>query len=81
MPDREEFITIKRRAGQTLSSVIWLRFKQPMPGLAKRVLDRNPGLASKMPVFPSGTSFWLIVPAKSSRTEVVPIVRAFGTAL
>ena len=38
-----------------LDAVIWRRFQQPMPGLAERTLDLNPGLAAAGPLLPVGT--------------------------
>ncbi len=80
MPEKIERITVQRYYGQTLSSIIWRRFKQPMDGLAERVLERNPGLAELGPVLPFGTSFDLIVPPADEIARKVPVLRLWGVS-
>jgi phage tail protein X len=41
--------------GMTLSKLLWLRFRKPMPGLRERVQALNPGLAAAGPGLPRGT--------------------------
>lgn len=41
--------------GITVSSLVWRRYRRPMPGLVEAVLDRNPGLAGLGALIPVGT--------------------------
>ena len=80
MPETRERVTVARYHGQTLSSIIWRRFKAPMEGLAERTLNANPHLAELGPVLPFGTSFDLVIPSSDERKLTVPVLRIWGVS-
>lgn len=55
--------------GVAIDSMVWRRFRKPMPGLVERILDLNPGLADLGPLLPAGT------------TVVIPIDAPTGPAV
>ncbi len=49
--------------------LIWRRFHRPMPGLAERVFDMNPGLAGHGPYLPIGTAVDIPIPVEPAAAE------------
>lgn len=78
MSEKTESITVLRYGGQTLSSIIWRRFRRPMEGLLERTLDANPGLAKLGVVLPYGTTFDLVIPSPEETVKKVPVLRLWG---
>lgn len=60
--------------GMTLSRLLWLRFRRPMPGLLEKVQALNPGLAAAGPALPRGAVVTLPVEVKApARTDIVQL--------
>lgn len=63
-----ELVTVTSE-GVTVSSLIWARFKRPMPGLVEQTLDANKGLADALEI-PVGTQVRLPIPEESEQPQV-----------
>ena len=50
-----EIVTVEGD-GLTVATVVWRRFKRPIPGLLEAIYDLNPGLADLSQTLPLGTS-------------------------
>lgn len=59
--------------GLTLSTIVWRRFRRPMPGLVEQTFDINPGLADKPHELPLGCEFLLPIPVPREKTILEPI--------
>lgn len=57
--------------GTTVPLLIWRRFRRPMPGLADRIYELNPGLADLGPFLPLGTTFDMPVDTPRQSEEVL----------
>jgi phage tail protein X len=78
MADAYEEVTV-RSYGMTVRKIVWRRFRKPMPGLAERVLDFNPGLAALGFELPVGTTFTLIIP-EEPQAPSRPVTRLWGAS-
>lgn len=59
--------------GLTVSTIVWRRFKRPMPGLVEAIYDLNPGLADLGHTLPVGTSFEMPIPIPREQQVLDPI--------
>jgi phage tail protein X len=59
--------------GLTVATLVWRRFKQPMPGLVEAIYDLNPGLADLGQTLPVGTSFDMPIPIPREQQVLDPI--------
>ena len=59
--------------GLTLATLVWRRFKRPMPGLVEAIYDLNPGLADLGQTLPVGTSFDMPIPIPREQQVLDPI--------
>ena len=60
--------------GLTVSTIVWCRFKRPMPGLVEAIYDLNPGLADLGQTLPVGTSFEMPIPIPREQ-QVLDLIR------
>ena len=79
MSETYEKVTVKT-SGQTLSKIIWRRFRKPVEGIRERTLNHNPGLAALGPVLPVGTTFEIVVPGPEEAIKNMPVIRLWGTS-
>lgn len=59
--------------GLTVSTIVWRRFKRPMPGLVEAIYDLNPGLADLGQTLPVGTIFEMPIPIPREQQVLDPI--------
>lgn len=59
--------------GLTVATLVWRRFKRPMPGLVEAIYDLNPGLADLGQTLPVGTSFKIPIPIPREQQVLDPI--------
>lgn len=59
--------------GLTVATIVWRRFKRPMPGLVEAIYDMNPGLADLGQTLPVGTSFDMPIPIPREQQVLDPI--------
>lgn len=59
--------------GLTIATLVWRRFKRPMPGLVEAIYDLNPGLADLGQTLPVGTSFDMLIPIPREQQVLDPI--------
>ena len=59
--------------GLTVATLVWRRFKRPMPGLVEAIYDLNPGLADLGQTLPVGTSFDMPIPIPREQQVLDPI--------
>ena len=59
--------------GLTVATLVWRRFKRPMPGLVEAIYDLNPGLADLGQTLPVGTSFEMPIPIPREQQVLDPI--------
>jgi phage tail protein X len=59
--------------GLTVATLVWRRFKRPMPGLVEAIYDLNPGLADLGQTLPVGTSFDMPIPIPREQQLLDPI--------
>lgn len=59
--------------GLCVSTIVWRRFKRPMPGLVEAIYDLNPGLADLGQTLPVGTSFEMPIPIPREQQVLDPI--------
>ena len=59
--------------GLTVSTIVWRRFKRPMPGLVEAIYDLNPGLADLGQTLPVGTIFDMPIPIPQEQQVLDPI--------
>lgn len=59
--------------GLTVSLLVWRKFRRPMPGLAERILDLNPGLADLGAFIPVGTEVLVPIPTPRPAKVVEPV--------
>lgn len=59
--------------GLTVATLVWRRFKRPMPGLVEVIYDLNPGLADLSQTLPVGTSFDMPIPIPREQQVLDPI--------
>lgn len=59
--------------GLTVSTIVWRRFKRPMPGLVEAIYDLNPGLADMGQTLPVSTSFEMPIPIPREQQVLDPI--------
>ena len=59
--------------GLTVSTMVWRRFKRPMPGLVEAIYDLNQGLADLGQTLPVGTSFDMPIPIPREQQVLDPI--------
>ncbi|WCE71591.1 tail protein X [Sulfitobacter faviae] len=59
--------------GLTVATLVWRRFKRPMPGLVETIYDMNPGLADLGQTLPVGTSFDIPIPIPREQQVLDPI--------
>ena len=57
----------------TVATLVWRRFKRPMPGLVEAIYDLNPGLADLGQTLPVGTSFDMPIPIPREQQVLDPI--------
>ena len=57
----------------TVSTIVWRRFKRPMPGLVEAIYDLNPGLADLGQTLPVGTRFDMPIPIPREQQILDPI--------
>ena len=67
-----EPVTVKGD-GLTVSTIVWRRFKRPMPGLVEQIYDLNPGLADHGQVLPVGVTFNMPIPIPREKQVLDPI--------
>lgn len=67
-----EPVTVKGD-GLTVSTIVWRRFKRPMPGLVEQIYDLNPGLADHGQVLPVGVTFNMPIPIPREKQVLAPI--------
>lgn len=72
MADVTESVTVDGDA-LTLSTIVWRRFKRPMPGLVEQILDLNPGLADQGQFLTVGTTFSMPIPIPREQQVLDPI--------
>lgn len=72
MADVIETVTVEGDA-LTLSTIVWRRFKRPMPGLVEQILDLNPGLADQGQFLTVGTTFSMPIPIPRAQLVLDPI--------
>ncbi|NEU34854.1 phage tail protein, partial [bacterium LRH843] len=56
-----------------VATLVWRRFKRPMPGLVEGIYDLNPGLAGLGQTLPLGTSFDMPIPIPREQQVLDPI--------
>ena len=59
--------------GLTVATLVWRRFKRPMPGLVEVIYDQNPGLSDLGQTLPVGTSFEMPIPIPREQQVLDPI--------
>lgn len=59
--------------GLTVATLVWRRFKRPMPWLVEVIYDQNPGLADLGQTLPVGTSFEMPIPIPREQQVLDPI--------
>ncbi len=59
--------------GLTVATLVWRRFKRPMPGLVEAIYDLNPGIADLGQTLPVGTSFQMPIPIPREQQVLDPI--------
>ena len=59
--------------GLTVATLVWRRFKRPMPGLVEAIYDLNPGLADLGQTLPVGTRFEMPIPIPREQQVLDPI--------
>jgi phage tail protein X len=59
--------------GLTVATIVWRRFKRPMPGLVEAIYDMNPGLADLGLTLPVGTSFDMLIPIPREQQVLDPV--------
>ena len=59
--------------GLTVTTLVWRRFKRPMPGLVEAIYDLNPGLADLGQTLPVGTIFDMPIPIPREQQVLDPI--------
>ena len=59
--------------GLTVATLVWRRFKRPMPGLVEAIYNLNPGLADLGQTLPVGTSFDMPIPIPREQQVLDPI--------
>lgn len=59
--------------GLTVATLVWRRFKRPMPGLVEAIYDLNPGLADLGQILPVGTNFDMPIPIPREQQVLDPI--------
>lgn len=67
-----EIVTVEGD-GLTVATLVWRRFKRPMPGLVEAIYDLNPGLADLGQTLPVGTSFDMPIPIPREQQVLDPI--------
>lgn len=67
-----ETVTVEGE-GLTVATLVWRRFKRPMPGLVEVIYDLNPGLADLGQTLPVGTSFDMPIPIPREQQVLDPI--------
>ena len=72
MADVTETVTVAGE-GLTVSTIVWRRFKRPMPGLVEQILDRNPGLADQGQFLTIGTTISIPIPIPREQQVLDPI--------
>lgn len=72
MDQVNETVTIEGD-GLTVATLVWRRFKRPMPGLVEAIYDLNPGLADLGQTLPVGTSFDMPIPIPREQQVLDPI--------
>lgn len=61
--------------GVAIDSMVWRRFRKPMPGLVERILDANRGLAELGPFLPLGTTVVIPIDDTPVGPAVVDVVK------
>lgn len=59
--------------GLTVATLVWRRFKRPMPGLVEAIYDLNLGLADLGQTLPVGTRFDMLIPIPRAQQVLDPI--------
>lgn len=67
-----ETVTVEGE-GLTVATLVWRRFKRPMPGLVEAIYDLNPGLADLGQTLPVGTRFDMPIPIPREQQVLDPI--------
>ena len=71
-----ETITVEGE-GLTVPLLVWRRFRRPMPGLAERILEMNPGIADLGAFLPVGTKILMPIPTQRP-APLIKTVRLWG---
>ena len=59
--------------GLTVSTIVWRRFKRPMPGLVEAIYDLNSGLGDLGQTLPVGTRLKMPIPIPREQQVLDPI--------
>lgn len=74
-PTREQYEV--KSEGVTISSIVWQRFKRPMPGLIELIMEENQDLEEAGTEIPVGTTVTIPIPSNRDEAQTVEKIKLF----